>query len=193
MSVASSLPDVHKHRKANSRIWLRDVDSRGKSVDPRFIEVGYQKEDDFFRYRSDKLNDEAVVANLVEEAVYRASRADKKEPIRDVGGYLFRVFSNLADREIARALHMFSCEAEVLANLPCPHTEAAKHILDRIEFRETLDQMPPDMRWAFVRRKFGFEVQEIAKEMNISPDCLSTRMRRALKQTLERLLGNDVR
>jgi DNA-directed RNA polymerase specialized sigma24 family protein len=190
MSVVLSVPDVHKHRKPKSRIWLKDVDSRGKAVDPRFIEAGYQKEDEFFRYRSDKLNDKAVVANLVEEAVYRASRAAKKQPLRDVGGYLFTVFSNLADREIARAPRTLNCEPKLLENM-CSRSEAGKHILDRIHIREILDQMPPDVRWAYLRRNFGFEVQEIAKEMNISADCLSTRMRRVL-QTLQRLLGDDV-
>jgi hypothetical protein len=60
------------------------------SVDPRFIEAAYRKEDEFFRYRADKTKDGAVVANLVEEAVYCASRAEKKEPLRDVAGYLFK-------------------------------------------------------------------------------------------------------
>ena len=86
------------------RIWLHEVDPDGRRVDPRFIEAGYGKEQEFFRYRADKLKDEAVIANLAEEAVYRASRAKKTEPIRDIGGYLFRVFANLADREIARSL-----------------------------------------------------------------------------------------
>jgi DNA-directed RNA polymerase specialized sigma24 family protein len=192
MSVALNSPDVHKHRKPNSRIWLKDVDSRGKPVDPRFIEVGYKKEDEFFRYRSDILNDEAVIANLVEEAVYCASRATKKQPLRDAGGYLFTVFSNLADREIARAPRVLYYEPELLASVPRPDSQSGKKILDRIQIREILDQMAPDVRWAYLRRDFGFEIQDIAKELNISADCLSTRMRRAL-QALQRLLGDDVR
>ena len=61
------------------RIWLHEVDPDGRRVDPRFIEAGYGKEQQFFRYRADKLKDEAVIANLVERAVYRASRAKRTD------------------------------------------------------------------------------------------------------------------
>lgn len=190
MSVAL-LPDVSKHRKANSRIWLRDIDTSGRCVDPRFIEAGYRKEEEFFRYRSDKLSDEAVVANLIEEAVYRASRAGRKEPLRDVGAYLFRVFSNLADREIARAAPTTIVEPEVLANSPHMRAEGSKELFDRIQVREILDQVPVDIRWALQRRSVGFEVQEIAQQLNVSADCLSTRIRRAVR-ALQRLVRDDV-
>ena len=193
MSVTLSLPDEQKHRKRNSRIWLSAVDPRGIAVDPRFIETAYRKEDEFFRYRVDKLKDEAVVANLVEEAVYSASRAAKKEPLRDVAGYLFRVFSNLADKEIARAPQTVNCEPLLLENSSRAATENAQQIINQIQVREILDEMDPDLRWAIMRRTLGYEVQEIAKALNISPDCLSTRMLRGLKETLQRLLGDELR
>ncbi|HEX4231683.1 MAG TPA: hypothetical protein VHZ07_23645 [Bryobacteraceae bacterium] len=55
--------------------------------------------------------------------------------------------------------------------------------LDRGILRgQILKVMPPEDRWAWERRLAGFEVQEIAADLNISPDCLSTRMRRAAKE-----------
>lgn len=192
MSVTLSLPDEQRHRKPKSRIWLSQVDARGGSVDPRFIEAAYRKEDHFFRYRADKLKDEAVVANLVEEAVYCASRAEKNEPLRDVAGYLFRVFSNLADKEIARSSHTVNCGPHLLENFPKAPADNGQRIINQIQIREILDKLEPDLRWAITRRTLGYEVQEIAKAMNISADCLSTRMRRALKQTLHRLRSDDL-
>jgi DNA-directed RNA polymerase specialized sigma24 family protein len=193
MSVTLSLPDEQKYRKQKSRIWLSEVDSRGIAVDPRFIEAAYRKESEFFRYRTDKLKDEAVVANLAEEAVYCASRAAKKEPLRDVSGYLFKVFCNLADKEIARSPQTISYEPQLLENFPKARMENGQQIIDHIQIREILDELDPDLRWAIRRRTLGFEVQEIAKAMNISADCLSTRMRRGLRQTLHRLLDSDLR
>jgi DNA-directed RNA polymerase specialized sigma24 family protein len=190
MSVALPFPDKEDPQPSN-RIWLKDVDGDGRTVDPRFIEAGYRKENEFFRYRSDKLRDKAIIANLIEEAVYRASRANNQKPLRDVGGYLFKVFSRLADREIARSPRAFSCETGSLDNLRgCP-PEPHHHVLNRIHVREILDAIEPDLRWAVERRILGYEVQEIASEIQISADCLSTRMRRGLKCALKRLLGED--
>ena len=190
MSVTLSLPDEQQYWRPKSRIWLSKVDVRGAPVDPRFIDAAYRKEDHFFRYRADKLKDEAVVANLVEDAVYYASRAEKKEPLRDVAGYLFRVFSNLADKEIARSSHTINYGLP--ENFPKAPADNGQGIINQIQIREILDRLEPDLRWAITRRTLGYEVREIAKAMNISADCLSTRMRRALKQTLHRLLSDDL-
>jgi len=193
MSATLFIPDKENNPKLSNRIWLNEVDPDGKLVDRRFIKAGYEKEKEFFRYRSDQLEDEAVIANLVEEAVYRASRATKKEPLKDVGGYLFRVFSNLADREIARNPRTVNCDRISLENLPHSRCEIAEHVINCIHVSEILDAMEPNLRWAIERRTLGYGVQEIANEMYVSADCLSTRMRRGLKQTLKRLLGDDDR
>jgi DNA-directed RNA polymerase specialized sigma24 family protein len=187
MSVELSFSDEQTKRNPSSRIWLNDVDPDGRPVDLRFVEAGYRKEADFFRYRRDELKDEAVVANLAERAVYRASRANKKEPLRDVGGYLFTVFTSLADREIARSPRTVSCEAKSLANFSKARTDFSQGIVNQIRIREILDAIDPTISWAIKMRTLGYEVQEIANKIDISADCLSTRMRRAIK----RLLGDE--
>ena len=191
MSAGLSSTDAQKYRKPNSRIYLKEVDEYGNVVDPGFIKAAYKKEDEFFRYRSDKLNDEAVVANLVEKAVYCASDAAKKAPVRDMGAYLFTIFANLADREIAHTLRTLNYEPGLIEQAFGPRSEPGRQILDRIRIREALDKVAPDIRWAIRRRACGYKVREIAKEMRISPDCLSARMRRALR-ILRDVLGGDV-
>jgi DNA-directed RNA polymerase specialized sigma24 family protein len=192
MSVALSLPDKQNQRKLTSRIWLNNVDPDGRSVDSRFIEAGYRKEEAFFRYRRDEMKDDAVIANLIEEAVYRASRARKREPVDDVDAYLFTVFANLADREIARAPRTVNIEPELLQNLHRAGSEPARHIINRIDIEQLLGSMDQTLRWAIEMRTLGYEVQEIAGMIDISADCLSTRIRRGLK-ILKRLLNDDFR
>ena len=102
------------------------------------------------------------------------------------------MFSNLADKEIARVPRTIDCEPQTLENFSRARTENGEQIIKQIQVREILDELEPDVRWAIMRRTLGYEVQEIAAEMNISADCLSTRMRRAVKQTLRRLRGNDL-
>ena len=191
MSVAPPFSDREDYAKRSSRIWLHEIDPDGRRVDPRFIEAGYGKEQEFFRYRADKLRDEAVIANLVEEAVYRASRAKKTEPVSDIGGYLFRVFANLADREISRNPRIVSCEPVLADDLRRSWCHAGKQIVDRVQVREIFEAMEPALRWAVERYTLGYGLEEIANEMDVSADCLSKRIRRGLKYTLKRLLGDE--
>jgi len=193
MSVAPPFPDRQDNHRPPNRIWIREVDPEGRPVDPRFIEAAYRKENDFFRYRGDELNDEAIKANLIEESVYRASKAEKTEPLRDVAGYLFKVFANLVDRELARAPRLVDSEPHILELLPASRCETGQQMIDNIYLHEILSEISPEIRWAIQRRNLGYEVQEIATELEISADCLSTRMRRGLKLALKRLLGDDVR
>jgi hypothetical protein len=193
MSVAPPFPDRQDNPKVPNRIWIRDVDPEGRPVDRRFIEAAYRKQADFFRYRADELNDEAVKANLIEDSVYRASKAEKTEPLRDVGGYLFKVFANLVDRELDRAPRLVDSEPHILELLPASRCETSQQIINTIYLREILGELDPEIRWAIQRRNLGYEVQEIASELEISADCLSTRIRRSLKLALKRLLGDNVR
>jgi DNA-directed RNA polymerase specialized sigma24 family protein len=54
--------------------------------------------------------------------------------------------------------------------------------------REVLDAMDQETRWAWTRRLYGYEVQEIAAQLDISPDCLSTRLRRGIREAAEKLM-----
>jgi DNA-directed RNA polymerase specialized sigma24 family protein len=192
MSVTLSLSGKRDQRNIISRICLKEVDPKGRRVDSRFIEAGYRKEKAFFRYRRDELKDEAVIANLIEKAVYCASRAKKKEPLDNVEAYLFTVFANLADREIARASQVVNIEPQLLQNLPSADLQAPQRIINRIEIEQLLGTMDQTLRWAIEMRTLGYELQEIAGMIDISADCLSTRIRRGLK-ILKRLLTQDAR
>ena len=77
-------------------------------------------------------------------------------------------------------------------NFTRARTESYQQIVDRIQVPEILDPLERDVRWAITRRTLGYEVQKIAREMNISADCLSTRIRRAVKRSSRRLLGDNL-
>lgn len=190
MSVALSFFKTEPSINAARRIWISEIDPAGYRVDPVFIEAGYRKEKDLFRLRRREFPDDARVASLIEEAVYRASRAVRKEPVRDTGGYLYRVYANLLDEEIAKQVRTVSGEdrlLEHLANL----SGATPDITEQIYGRELLDAMDSETRFAWERRLLGYEIQEIAREIHITPDCLSTRLRRGAKQAMKGLLGNE--
>ena len=101
------------------------------------------------------------------------------------------MFTSLADREIARAPRTVNFEAKSLANSLKARTDFDQGIINRIRICEILDAIDPTLRWAIEMRTLGYEVQEIANKIDISADCLSARMRRAIKLKLKRLLRDD--
>jgi DNA-directed RNA polymerase specialized sigma24 family protein len=169
--------------------WIRNVDDRGNAVDQCFVDAAYQKVADFRRYRRNDLRDDAVRAEIVEQAVYRSSRAQKTEPVRDVPGYIFRTFMRLVDEHIGRENRLECHDAPKLDQLlQREGNSTVTDIETAIARREVLDAMDGETRWACTRRLCGYEVQEIAAELNISPDCLSTRLRRGIREAAEKLI-----
>jgi DNA-directed RNA polymerase specialized sigma24 family protein len=167
--------------------WIRPVDENGFEVDRRFAEAAHQRARDLRAYRADELLDDAVRAELVEAAVYAASRATRNEPIRDPKRYLYTTFARLVDERIAKEAFLTHQPPEELDQLSVPAASAPPNIERRILCDEILDAMEPEDRWAWERRVIGYEVQEIASELNVTADCLSTRMRRGLREAARML------
>jgi DNA-directed RNA polymerase specialized sigma24 family protein len=168
--------------------WIRPVDEEGFEVDPRFVEAAHQKASDLRAYRADELLDGAIRAELVETAVYAASRARRGEPVRDAKRYVFATFARLVDERITRDRLISHEVPEKLEQLSLASSSAPRDIEHRILCDEILGAMDPEDRWAWERRVIGYEIREIATELNITADCLSTRMRRGLRQAV-RMLG----
>jgi DNA-directed RNA polymerase specialized sigma24 family protein len=173
---------------ARAFFWISPTDERGIPVDKEFAEAAYRKANHLRRYRSRELRDEAIRANLVETAVYKCSRAQREEPLGDIAGYLFLTFKRLVDEWIARDQRIQHHPDVQLDRYNSPKPSFGD--LDAaVARREALDAMDAESRWAWERRLVGFQVQEIARELNITPDCLSTRLRRGMEQAAGRLFG----
>jgi hypothetical protein len=170
--------------------WIPVVDESGAEVDKRFAEAAYEKIRDFRSYRSQELLDEAVRANLVEKAVYAASRAEKLEPVRDVKAYIFATFARLVDECIAKERETEHASPSELERLQVARdgpaqqqTKVEKAILQG----QVLDAMVAEDRRIWERRLLGYRVHQIAADMNVSAKCISMRMRRAIDRAAESL------
>jgi DNA-directed RNA polymerase specialized sigma24 family protein len=168
-------------------IWINPTDSEGNAVDARFINAAYEKADTLMRYRANELRDDAVRLDLIESAVHRASRAKKREPVRDFAAYVFSVFTRLVDIEVDRERRFVSVDADCLEDLAARNGGTSDDTDDKLQRDQVLGAMEESMRLAWSRRLSGYEVQEIAAEFNVSPDCLSTRMRRGLSAATAKL------
>ena len=153
-----------------------------------FIKAAYEKAPDFLRYRATELSDEAIRADLVENAVYAASGAERRESFRDVRGYLFAVFKRLVDQRIGR---------DRRENAPLPADRDGRlvsresEIEEQVYCREVLDILSEVMDektiWAWNRKLLGYKLEEIARDLNVSANTLSTRLRRARDAARQRL------
>ncbi len=175
--------------QANDQVffWIRPVDEDGFEVDKRFVEAAHKRARDLRAYRARELPDEAIRADLVEKAVYAASRANRNEPVRDPKRYLMAAFARLVDERIARERFVDQQAPEEIDQLPLASESGPQSIERRIVCDQILNAMDVQDRLAWERRVLGYEVQEIAAELNVTADCLSTRMRRGLRQAARML------
>jgi DNA-directed RNA polymerase specialized sigma24 family protein len=164
--------------------WIRPVDERGLQVDPSFAEAAYEKARDFRLYRAQDLRDEAVRAELVEKAVYAASRARKRDIIRDAKSYVFATFARLVDERIKKDRgieHQLPVDIDRYTSAN-PTDASSADIDDVILQQQILDAMSPEDRFIWKRRLIGYGVNEIAAELNITPNCLSVRIKRGIEE-----------
>ena len=160
-------------------------------MDPNFAKAAYEKARDFRLYRAQELRDDAVRADLVERAVYAASRARKPDLVRDTKAYLFATFARLVDEQIKkdRGLeHKALVEIDGYSHA-CTRSLSAATIDDVILQRQILDAMSPEDRVIWKRRLVGYDVNEIAAELNITPNCLSVRIKRGIAEVRQILLS----
>ena len=188
--TANSFPNDQESRF----FWIRPVDEEGQPVDPELAQVAYSKGEELRVYRRRELTDDAVRADLVERAVYTTSRIRRSTDIQEPAGYILTTFSRMVDRYIARAnARLQTAESELLdryhSGAPVLSRSVTPEDLDNAVLAEQIiNAIPADEdRWCWKCRLLGYEVQEIASDLNVSPECLSMRMRRSAKKALARL------
>ena len=191
MAATSMTPEVEFPGDSDS-IWIPDTDAKGTPADPSFVRAAYLNAKHFLRYRASEMRDSARRAELLEAAVFRASKAKKTKPVEDCGRYLFKIYSALVNKELARSPRMINKEPETLDFLATAlsSSNVESEITERIYRAELLNAIPPKARWIWERRLAGFALGELAKELNVSADTLDARQRRGLRDALKRLLGH---
>jgi RNA polymerase sigma factor (sigma-70 family) len=102
-------------------------------------------------------------------------------------GYWTSVYRRILDKFLARKKRLVPADdsfLEALANTEGPESfEDATN--DRQKFLKAMD---PDTRWICQWRLQGYSMQEIAKELKITPDCLSVRYTLGLKKAASDVL-----
>jgi DNA-directed RNA polymerase specialized sigma24 family protein len=173
-------------------LWISPVDDEKIPADPVFLDAAQRIGIDFFLYRARELNDPSRTSELIERAVHCASRAQKKQPVRDPAGYLWCTFTRLVERELSRARRFEPLTEETVYSVNPSSFENPQAELDRsLEWQETLDQVDPEMRWVLWQMVWGYSVKEIAERLGVKPATLYKRLSRARKELQKKRIDSN--
>jgi RNA polymerase sigma factor (sigma-70 family) len=167
---------------ARHRFWLYKKDRKGRPIDKAILKIAEEIGPDLAPYGQREVDGESSSNGMLQSAVETASQATQNSTIDNPPGYLTSVYKCIADKFLSRKKRLVPADdsfLEVLANAEGPASfEDAMH--DRLLVEEILRAMDPDTRQICQWRLQGYSMREIAKELKITPDCLSVRYRRAL-------------
>ncbi len=162
------------------RIWVRPADDQGNPVDPRLEEAAYALEQIALGYRRDELGDEACASALLEAAVQIGSRAGPRARIDSPSAYLRKIFVRLVDAEIEKRSRLVSIEA-VETDERFSATDGRIEDVERSLLVETLlERMDARTRWIVEAYILGMSRSEIARELGVTPNCVSQRLKNGL-------------
>ena len=175
---------------ARYRFWVHDKDRKGRPIDETILKAADEIGPDLARYRQEEVDCESTSNAMLQSAVEAVSQAKLNSKIGNPHGYLTSVYKHIVDKFLARKKKIVPVDdsfLEVLANTEGPESfEDAMH--DRLLVEKTLKAMDPDTRRICQWRLQGYSMREIAKELKITPECLSVRYTRGLKKAASDVL-----
>ncbi len=169
-------------------IWLRDPDPDGHPLNPIIKDLAYRKEPEIAAYRANEMRDEAEVANLLEDAVYRTSKVANTRQISDPAGYLYRTYANLVDQTLRRTIQAFGLENQLLAEVAVSGHDTEQTLVKKLTRQNLIALMGEKEQYLWERHILGYEIGELAAEAGQDADYLGKRLRRAAERALRRLL-----
>ena len=169
-------------------IWLRDPDPDGHPLNPIIKDLAHRKEPEIAAYRASEMRDEAEVANLLEDAVYRTSKVANTREISDPAGYLYRTYANLVDQTLRRTIQAFGLENQVLAEMAISSPDTEQTLVKKLTRQDLIALMGEKEQYLWERHILGYEIGELAAEAGQAADYLGKRLRRAAERALRRLL-----
>jgi DNA-directed RNA polymerase specialized sigma24 family protein len=172
-------------------LWIAPFDRDGHIVDPSLIEAAQQIKDAFFRYRRTLLRDEAVILDLIEKAVHRASRSRNGRALDNPVPYLFRIFMHLANAEIRKECLLVPLKDRVLyRRADCDVPPDLDEALDR---RMAIEKLTPRMYRLLMARSMDVSIRQIAEAGGVKPNTIYKRISRTKKARKKLLDGNSTK
>ena len=163
------------------RFWVHDKDKKGRPIDEKILKAADEIGPDLARYRQQEIDCESTSNSILQSAVEAASQANSSTQIENPPGYLTSVYKHIVDRFLAPKKKLVPVDDSFLEDLA-----NSEHVASLVE--KLLNAMDPDTRKICMWRLEGYSMLEIAKELQITPNCLSVRYTRGLKKAAKNVL-----
>lgn len=184
MHVKRSLPQMEIRKAKKPSLDAVAEDARLKAFEMHFE----QHWASVYRLLKRMVGDPAEAEDLALEAMYRLHQHQAQlEPGSNIGGWLYRVASNLGLHSIRSAQRRIRHEAaagrNVLQEVPEDRpTEIAAREEERRLARRALAEMDPRRAELLVMRYSGMPYKEIAAALNLSPTSIGPLLARAERE-----------
>jgi RNA polymerase sigma factor (sigma-70 family) len=173
---------------ARYRFWLYKKDRKGRPIDKAILKIAEEIGPDLGPYGQKEVDCESTSNGMLPSAVEAASQAAHNS--ENPPGYWTSVYKRIVVKFLARKKRLVPADDSFLEVLA--HTEGPESfedaMPDRLLVEKILKAMDRDTRRICQWRLQGYSMREIAKELKITPDCLSVGYRRGLKKAASDVL-----
>jgi RNA polymerase sigma factor (sigma-70 family) len=179
---------------ARYRFWFHDRDKNGQPLDAKILQVAQEIAPKLCRYRQSEIDSDATANDLLQSAIEAASDATRRRAIENPAYYLASTYKHLVDRFLDRSKQLITVDDDFLESLVnsdrAPSFE--EWVNNRLTLEKLLKLMNADARQICGWRLEGYSELEIARHLGITPNAVSVRLTRGLREA-ERLLFLDKR
>ena len=171
------------------RFWIHKKDDKGRPLDEKIVKAAEEVAPTLARYRQHEIRCESTTNAMLQSAVEAASRAKRTKPIDNPIGYLTFAYKRIVDRFLNREKKLVPVDDTFLEDLSNSrdNTSFEEVLHNRLLLEKLLNSMDTETRQVFDWRLRGFSMNEIAKELRITPNSLSARYTRGLKKAMNKL------
>jgi len=175
---------------ARYRFWFHDKDRNGQPLDENVLKTADKIAPVLTRYRQQEIDCESTCNDMLQEAVEAASRATRRNPIKNVAGYLARIYKHIVDKFLERKNKLIPVDDDFLETLA-----NAQHALSFEEWmhnhlvvEKLLKSVDQETLQIWGWRIEGYSESEIAKRLGTTANAVSMRVTRGFKEAAKDLL-----
>ena len=187
---------------ARYRFWFHDKDRNGQPLDKSVLKTAEEIAPALTNYRYEEIDSKSTCNDMMQEAVEAASRATRRHPIRNLAGYIARIYKHIVDNNLDHKNKVVPVDDDFLETLVnaqyAPSFEEWMH--NRLDLGKLEESIDPETRRIWDWRKEGYTQSEIAKQLGTTENAISMRLIRAFREAARDLLrrkrssrGSDAR
>jgi RNA polymerase sigma factor (sigma-70 family) len=175
---------------ARYRFWFYDKDRDGQPLDENVLKTAEKIAPILSRYRYQEIDSESKCNDLLQQAVEAASHASRKNPIKNLAGYIARIYKHIVDYNLERENKVVPVSDDLLESLVnAQHFKSFEEWVNgRLDLQKLMDSLEEEAEQIWKWRIEGYSHREIAKQLGMSANTVSMKATRAFNEAAD-LLG----